>query len=136
MPQRKNRRGFTLVELMVVIVILGIIATMGFVFLMDKPDDAKWDTAHSTMAEIQKALNMYKLNEGTGDYPDSLDSLNSQKYFPNGVPKDPFTKADFQYERTETGFRLLCLGKDQAEGGEAKPNKDIIFNEAGLVGEG
>lgn len=134
MPQRKTRRGFTLVELMVVIVILGIIATMGFVFLMDKPDDAKWDTAKTTMSEIQKALNMYKLNDG-GEYPDSLEALSTQKYFPNGVPKDPFSKDDFVYETTETGFLLKCLGKDQAEGGEGKPNADIIFNEAGEVKE-
>jgi general secretion pathway protein G len=133
MPNRKNRRGFTLVELMVVIVILGIIGTMGFVFLMDKPDDAKWDTAKTQLVEIQKALDLFKLDNG--EYPEALDELEG-KYFKNGVPKDPWTKDNFLYEPTEDGFRLTCLGKDKAEGGDAKPNKDIVCTEGGILEEG
>ncbi len=133
MPNRKNRRGFTLVELMVVIVILGIIGTMGFVFLMDKPDDAKWDTAHNQLLEIQKALDMYKLDNG--NYPESLDELEG-KYFKSGVPKDPWTKDNFQYEVSEDDFRLVCLGKDKAEGGDAKPNKDIVCTAGGIERDG
>ena len=132
MTLRTLRRGFTLIELMVVIVILGIIATMGFVFLMDKPDHVKWDTAKTQMLEIKKALDMYKLNKG-GDYPDSLEEISGEgTEFPNGVPKDPWTKENFLYDVTEDGFELVCLGKDKTEGGEAKPNKDIIVNQAGL----
>jgi general secretion pathway protein G len=131
MIQRNKKRGFTLIELMVVIVILGIIATMAFVFVLDKPDETRWTTAQSEMAEITKALNDYALNHD-GDYPDSLEVL-TEKHFPNGVPKDPFTKEDYLYETTDTGFTLTCLGKDLAEGGAEKPNKDIVYNEAGLI---
>lgn len=133
MIQRKNRRGFTLVELMVVIVILGIIGTMAFVFVLDKPDDARWDAARNDMSQIHSAISQYNLANG-GEYPESLEQL-KEKYFPNGVPKDPFSKDDYIYEITDSGFELICLGKDQAEGGTDKPNKDIRFNEAGEIKE-
>jgi general secretion pathway protein G len=133
MIQRKNRRGFTLVELMVVIVILGIIGTMAFVFVLDKPDKAKWTKAQTEMGEIQKALNQYQL-DNDGEYPDALEAL-KEDYFKSGVPKDPFTKDDYVYEKLDSGFTLTCLGKDGQEGGTDVPEKDIIYNEAGLVTE-
>lgn len=131
MRQRKANSGFTLIELMVVIVILGIIGTMAFVFLLDKPDQAKWSRAQTEMLQIHQALSDYRLDNG--DYPADLADLTTQ--FPNGVPQDPFAKTDFQYDLTEDGFELVCLGKDQADGGEKSPNKDIIVNQAGLVND-
>ncbi|MCB9931910.1 MAG: prepilin-type N-terminal cleavage/methylation domain-containing protein [Planctomycetes bacterium] len=135
MSQRKNRRGFTLVELMVVIVILGIIGTMAFVFVLDKPDKAKWTKAQTEMGEIQKALNTYAL-ENDSTYPESLSEIEGEgKPFPNGTPKDPFSKDDYIYEVTDSGFTLTCLGKDLAEGGAEVPDKDIVFTEAGQMTE-
>ncbi|MBZ0136329.1 MAG: type II secretion system protein GspG [Planctomycetes bacterium] len=133
MIQRKDRKGFTLVELMVVIVILGIIGTMAFVFVLDKPDKAKWEKARSDMSQIQQALSHYSL-EHDQSYPDTLEELRDP-HFPNGVPKDPWTKDDFIYGVTEEGFDLQCLGKDQSEGGAEVPEKDIFFNQAGEVKE-
>jgi len=133
MTQRKKQRGFTLVELMVVIVILGIIGTMAFVFVLDKPDKAKWEKARSDMSQIQQALSHYSL-EHDQSYPESLEELRDP-HFPNGVPKDPFTKDDFLYETTEDGFILTCLGKDQSEGGTEVPDTDIYFNQAGEMTE-
>ncbi|MCC6148853.1 MAG: type II secretion system protein GspG [Planctomycetes bacterium] len=123
------KRGFTLVELMVVIVILGIIGTVAFVFVMDKPDKAKWTKAQTEMGEIVKALNTYNLDRG--DYPDAIDAIADQ--FNGKVPSDPFSKQPYAYERTATGFVLTCLGKDQAEGGAEVPDKDIRFTERGMV---
>ena len=129
--RRKPVSGFTLVELMVVIVILGIIGTVAFVFVMDKPDKAKWTKAQTEMGEIVKALSTYKLDHG--DYPDSLDAIGDQ--FNGKVPNDPFSKQPYSYERNQTGFTLTCLGKDQADGGAEVPDKDIRYTERGIVDE-
>jgi len=130
--RRKLNKGFTLVELMVVIVILGIIGTVAFVFVMDKPDKAKWTKAQTEMGEIVKALNTYKLDKG--EYPDAVDAIADQ--FNGKVPSDPFSRQPYSYERTTSGFTLTCLGKDQAEGGAEVPDKDIRYTERGLVEEG
>lgn len=90
-----------------------------------------WETAHVTMGEVVKGLNQYKTE--TGVYPATLDELRRKSTFINGVPKDPFSKDNFLYERTAGGFTLICLGKDQAPGGAEPPEKDIIFNESGEV---
>ncbi len=134
MTFRRKNHSFTLVELMVVIVILGIIGTMAFVFVLDKPDKAKWEKARSDMSEIKKALDMYAVDHDN-EYPDALDSIAPS--FGGNVPKDPFTKDMFQYEKTsDGGFILRCLGKDRADGGAEVPDKDIVFNKSGIVEEG
>lgn len=131
--QRKQRRvsGFTLVELMVVIVILGIIGTIAFVFVMDNPDKAKWEKARTEIGEIQKALNLYATSND-GDYPEDLEAIADK--MPGGkVPVDPFTKEAYTYEITETGFIITCLGKDGSEGGDEVPNTDILCDERGFI---
>lgn len=132
MRSRRNlNRGFTLVELMVVIVILGIIGTMAFVFVLDKPDKAKWETAKVEMAKMVDALNMYA-TENDGAYPESLEGISKQ--YGGKLPKDPFTKDNFLYEQAgDQGFLLRCLGKDKQDGGAEVPDKDIVFNKYGSV---
>jgi type II secretion system protein G len=130
--QRKNQRGFTLVELMVVIVILGIIGTVAFVFVMDKPDKARWEKARTEMGEIQKALNMYQADPAHGEYPEALDAI-AESMPGKKVPIDPFSKQPYAYEKTQKGFMLTSLGKDQAEGGAEVPDKDIRYDERGLI---
>ncbi len=83
------------------------------------------------MMEIHKALSQWSMENG-GDYPETL--ADAKDKFPGRrVPKDPFTDAPYTYERTETGFTLICLGMDKAQGGEGKEDRDILFDETGQV---
>lgn len=66
---KKDQKGFTLVELMVVVVILGILATLAVQTLGDKTTDAKLNKAKADLRTIASALELYKIDNG--DYPDA-----------------------------------------------------------------
>lgn len=111
---------------------VGFIAlgTVAFVFVADKPDKARWQKAKLEMGELAKALDAYKLEHG--EYPSRIDDLASD--FGGRLPNDPFSKAPYDYTRTATGFRIVCLGKDQAVGGAEIPDRDITCDETGFHG--
>ena len=125
---RKHRRGFTLIELMVVIVILGIIAGIAWRVTVNNIPTSKWEAARTEMAEIQKALLDWSINND-GEFPDTLDDI-ADKFAGGRTPVDPF-KEPYQYERTEKGFTLICLGADKVAGGADKADLDIVFDERG-----
>lgn len=128
---RKHRQGFTLIELMVVIVILGLIAGIAWQLTTDRVPLAKWDTTRTEMGELYKALEAYSLSND-GDYPENLEEIAGQ--FSGGrVPKDAFSKEPYIFERTDSGFLLTSYGSDGQRGGDAKPEADIIFNERGQL---
>lgn len=68
MPQHKHKqRGFTLIEIMVVVVILGILATFAALNIMDKPDEARVVAAKNDIRTIISALKLYRLDNSS--YP-------------------------------------------------------------------
>ena len=135
-----SERGFTLIELMVVIVILGILAGLIIPRIMGRPEEARRMKARVQMESIETALKLYKLDSGS--YPTTEQGLqalveapavgelakNWRKggYLEKGkVPKDPW---DNEYAYLSPGlngdFDLISYGKDGQPGGEDE-NEDI-----------
>jgi general secretion pathway protein G len=140
MRKKRDDRGFTLIELMVVIVILGILAGLIIPRIMGRPDEARRAKARMQLESLETALKLYKLDNGS--YPITEQGLQALVEQPsvapaaknwrqdgylekNKVPKDPWGN-DFVYisPGTHGEFDLSSLGADGEPGGEGK-NKDI-----------
>jgi type IV pilus assembly protein PilA len=75
----KGRKGFTLIELMVVILIVGILAAVAIPIMRGRIDAAKWSEGKAGMGSIATALRAYAAEKGdTGTYPPSLTVLGFQ----------------------------------------------------------
>ena len=135
-----NQRGFTPIELMVVIVILGILAGLIVPRIMGEPDKAKKLKARMQIESIGTALKMYKLDNGK--YPTTEQGLQALVEQPSSgdipknwrkggylekgkVPKDPWGN-DFVYlsPGIHDDFDLISYAADGSSGGEDK-NADI-----------
>lgn len=134
-----GRKGFSLMELMIVIIILGLLAALVMPNLIGKSEQAKQGLVCIQMENIHNALDSFKLDNGS--YPDSehgLDALLRNPdperynnfapggYFKNAVlPKDPW-KHHFIYTKDDSGINLISLGADGKEGGK-DADKDITY---------
>ena len=137
--KKTDCRGFTLIELMVVIVILGILAGLIIPRIMGRPEEAKQLKAKMQIESIETALKLYRLDNGI--YPDTEQGLQAliekpetgplPKKWRNGgylekgkLPKDPWGN-DFIYlcPGAHGDYDLISYA-DGVQGGEDK-NKDI-----------
>jgi general secretion pathway protein G len=71
--QRRRAQGFTLVEILVVVVIIGLLAGLVAPKIFKKVDDARVKTAQEQIRELGVALDLYRLD--FGEYPSSLEAL-------------------------------------------------------------
>ncbi len=140
MHSMRNNRGFTLIEIMVVIVILALLAALVGPKIMGRSDDAKIADAKVQIRNIETALKLYKLDNGvfptteqgiqalvtkptTGQIPKNF---KAEGYLESkSVPKDPWGNDYVYLSPGEHGDYDLCsYGADGAKGGEGK-NADI-----------
>jgi len=130
--QKKNfKKGFSLIELMIVIVILGLLAAMVMPALTGKGAQAKRDLVCVQMKSIYDgALDMYKLKNDL--YPSTEEGLKilteDDSYFKDGkMPKDSWGR-EFIYINDDGKVDLISLGADKKEGGKDEA-KDIRMSE-------
>ena len=140
--RRSAEHGFTLVELMVVIVIIGLLATIVAINVIPATDTARVEKAKADISTIEQALEQYRLDNLT--YPAGSDGLQAllnppaslaqpQRYRRGGyvkkLPDDPWGRA---YVYTVPGrkgaFDISSLGADGQPGGESE-NADIYSSE-------
>lgn len=89
--QRKRARaGFTLIEILLVVVIIGMLATIVAVNVPKHLSGARLQKARADIDSFSLSIEAYNMNEGR--YPASLDALTSgdEPYIPGGIPKDPW----------------------------------------------
>jgi len=121
MQNRKKRNAFSLIELMIVIVILGLLAAMVMPALTGKGEQAKRDLVCVQMKSIYDgALDMYKIKNSV--YPSTEEGLKvltqDSTYFKDGkMPKDSWGQ-EFIYTNDDGVVDLISLGADKKEGGK------------------
>jgi general secretion pathway protein G len=117
---REGEEGFTLVELMVVIVIIGLLATVVVINVMPAQDTARVKKAEADIALLEQAAEMYRLSKL--NYPAGEQGLQAlvAEGFIKRLPDDPWGNA-YRYAapgRNGAAFDIYSLGADNAEGGE------------------
>ena len=123
-------KGFTLIEIMVVVVILGILSALIVPNIVGRPDEARVTAARAEIQQIANALEMYRLDNG--NYPSTDQGLEALVTEPAGfpeprrwnldgylnkVPEDPWGER-YMYFSEQRNMDVYSFGADRQEGGE------------------
>jgi general secretion pathway protein G len=137
-PHEPRQQGFTLIEIMVVMVILGLLVAVVAPNIMGRSDQARVTVAETQLSNIANALDLYRLDNS--HYPSTQQGLEALVRKPSGspepknwnaggymksVPEDPWGN-EYQYVSpgVEGPYDLYSYGADGQEGGEGD-NADI-----------
>ena len=134
------KKAFSLIELMIVIIILGLLASLVMPNLIGQSEQAKRKLTCIQMHSLSDALKTFKISNGS--YPTTAEGINAlisnpnpslYTSYPSGgfidgkkLPTDPW-KNNYIYIKTSDSFDIISLGSDKKEGGE-KESMDIKFS--------
>ncbi len=120
-----GNKGFSLIELLVVMLIIGLLASLVGPKIFGQVDKARQKDAQAQIELLGQALDLYRLENHK--YPSTSEGLEAiETYLKKKVPKDPFGNAYVYRSPGDHGeYDLLSLGADNAEGGEGY-NQDIV----------
>ena len=131
-----SKKGFTLVEILVVMVIIGLIASLVGPRLFPKLGKGKQSAAKAQIELLGQALDQLRLD--VGRYPTTQEGLNALMVNPGGIdqwegpylkkelPKDPWERPYlYQCPGTHGEYDLFSYGRDGALGGEGE-DKDVV----------
>lgn len=131
-PTRSNQRGFTLIEIMVVVVILGILASVVVPRLLDRPEQARRTKAALDIKNLEEALALFKLDNGF--FPSTEQGLQAlvkkpetgripshypDKAYISKLPRDPW-QSDYAYicPGATQDYEIVSYGADGESDGE------------------
>lgn len=133
-------RGFTLIEIMVVVVILGVLSALIVPNIIGRPDEARVTAARAEVQQIGNALELYRLDNGF--YPSTDQGLEALVVKPGGfpepkdwnvdgylkkLPEDPWGEP-YMFFSEERSMDVYSFGADREEGGEGV-DADIRLSE-------
>lgn len=129
MPKRAAEAGFTLIEIIVVVFILGLLAALVAPQILSRAEWARVQAAKTQIEQLEQAIKVFKLDNGrlpTGAEgllalvpppPADLPNYDPDGYLDGGTPKDPW-KRPFVYETDGRRFTIVSYGSDGTPGGE------------------
>jgi general secretion pathway protein G len=128
----KKNKGFSLMELMIVLIILGLLGSLVAPKLFSKVSSSKVKTAIAQKQMFETAIDTYRLDMGT--VPPSLQALRKSDsanwdgpYLPKDIPLDPWGKEYIYKVPGENGspYSIMSYGLDGQPGGEGE-NEDVV----------
>lgn len=130
-----DKRGFTLVELLIVMMIIGLLATLVAPGLFKQFGKGQHEAAKAQLAGLEQALDKFRLD--VGRYPTAQEGLNALltnpgidnwdgPYVKSSLLMDPWKRPyQYQFPGSHGEYDLFSYGRDGSPGGEKKEDKDI-----------